>query len=133
MARIGPVDGADGIRARRPPILAAYAETREAVLVGGIVPAALKGLCARFIAEDADVVARYEAGGYAERERAALQWTLAVAWDDTVADDALWERLHEHFTDPELVELGYAIAFMLGQAHWLRTLGLAPEIPQAPS
>jgi hypothetical protein len=133
MARIQPVGGADGVRARRPPILAAYAETREAVLAGGVVPAALKELCARFIAEEAEVVARYESGGYTEPERAALQWTLAVAWDDSLADDALWERLHEHFTEPELVELGYAIAFMLGQAHWLRTLGMAPEIPQAAS
>jgi hypothetical protein len=36
----------------------------------------------------------------------------------------LWDRLHACFTEPELVELGYAIAFMLGQQHWLATLGL---------
>jgi hypothetical protein len=131
MPHIDPVAGPDGIRARRPPILAAFAETRDTVLVGGIVPRELKELCARYIADDGEVVARHQAGGYDARERAALDWTLAVAWDDSVADDDLWRRLNDAFTEPELVELGYAVAIMLGQAHWLRTLGVAPEVPQA--
>ena len=32
-------------------------------------------------------------------------------------------RLRACFTEPELVELGYFIAFTLGQSHWLATLG----------
>ena len=61
-----------------------------------------------------------------ERERAALQWAHAIAWDSDAADEELWERLHSHFSEPELVELGYSIAFTLGQSHWLRSLGLPP-------
>ena len=58
------------------------------------------------------------------RVPAALAWTHAIAWNSDLADAALWERLHACFSEPELVELGYAIAFALGQQHWLGTLGL---------
>ena len=102
-------------RALRPPIAAAYAETVATVLEGGIVDSSLKQLCFRAIAgEDVEPAD--------ERERAALDWAYAVEWDADKADDDLWARLHAHFSDPELVELGYAIAFQLGQRHWERTL-----------
>jgi hypothetical protein len=129
MPRLG--ETADAVRARRPPILEAYAETRDSVLVGGIVDRRLKELCARYFAGDPDVVDFERSDRFDERVKTALAWAHAVAWDADKADDALWERLHRHFTEPELVELGYAIAFMLGQAHWLRTLALEPEVPQA--
>jgi hypothetical protein len=125
VSRIDPVAGADAVRARVPAALAAYAETRATVLEAGIVDRSLKELCARYLAEDevvlthADDPARFD-----ERERAALAWTHAIAWNSDLADEPLWARLHAHFSEPELVELGYAIAFMLGQQHWLATLGL---------
>jgi alkylhydroperoxidase family enzyme len=127
VARIAPVSTADAIRARVPDVLRCYAETRESVLAGGIVEPALKDLCARYLAGDTDV-ADYEASPVLEeREKAALAWAEAVAWDSERADDALWERLQASFSEPELVELGYAIAFTLGQQHWVRTLGLLPR------
>jgi alkylhydroperoxidase family enzyme len=101
-------------RELRPPIAAAYAETVATVLEGGIVDRSLKELCFRAVAgEDVE--------GADEREEAALDWAYAIEWDADEADDALWERLHAHFSDKELVELGYAIAFQLGQVHWERT------------
>ena len=63
--------------------------------------------------------ARYDA-----RQRAGLAWADAIARDSKRADDELWGRLHSAFTEPELVELGYAIAILLGQQHWLATLGV---------
>jgi alkylhydroperoxidase family enzyme len=105
----------DDIRARVPDALAAHRLTRETVLDAGIVDVELKRLCSRSLAGE-------EVEGRDEREQAALDWAYAIAWDDGGADDALWARLHAHFTDPELVELGYAIAYTLGQMHWLRTL-----------
>src|SRR5918996_224873 len=63
---------------------------------------------------------------YDERQRAALGWAKAIAWDPQTADDELWERLHRHFTEPELVELGYCMAIVHGQLHWLRALGVRP-------
>ena len=128
MSRIDPVGPGDAVRARVPAALAAYAETRATVLESGLVDRALKDLCARYLAEDDDVVAHAgDPERFDERERAALDWTHAIAWNSDAADAALWERLHAHFTEPELVELGYAIAFELGQQHWLGTLGLPPR------
>jgi alkylhydroperoxidase family enzyme len=106
----------DEIRAKVPDALAAHAVTRETVLAGN----ELLALCARALAgEDVEPAT--------ERERAALDWTYAIEWDSDTADDALWQRLHEHFTEPELVELGYAIAYTMGQMHWLRTMGIHPD------
>jgi hypothetical protein len=125
---IPPVPPGDGVRARVPEILRTHVETRETVLEGGIVDRSLKELCARYLAEEDDVVVHADdPERFHERERAALAWTHAIAWNDEAADDALWDRLHRHFSEPELVELGYAIAFTLGQQHWLQTLGLTPD------
>lgn len=126
MSRIDPVSEADAVRARVPAALAAFAETKATVLDDGIVDPALKRLCARYLDEDDDVVAHVDdPERFDERERAALAWTHAIAWNSDLADEALWARLHACFTEPELVELGYAVAFMLGQRHWLATLGLS--------
>jgi alkylhydroperoxidase family enzyme len=103
-------DPGDDIRGRVPDALSAHQLTRETVLEGGIVDRELKLLCARSLAgEDVEPAN--------ERERAALDWAYAIAWDA----EAPWDRLHAHFSDPELVELGYATAYTLGQQHWLRT------------
>jgi alkylhydroperoxidase family enzyme len=113
------------VRARVPAVAEAYGETRATVLEGGIVDGELKALCARYLADG------FPVDEFDGRERAALDWAHAVAWDDAAAGEELWERLHAHFSPPELVELGYFIAFTLGQVHWLRTLGLHhdPERP----
>ena len=60
---------------------------------------------------------------YSEREKAALAYAEAIVWTGD-ADDALWERLNEHFTEPELVELGCMIGLTLGQQSWLRLLNI---------
>ena len=122
--RIQSVSEADAVRARVPDALRAYAETRATVVEAGIVDRSLKELCARYIAEDEEVVGYSDSESFDERERAALDWAHAIAWDSDQADEELWARLHSHFSEPELVELGYFIAFTLGQSHWLRTLGL---------
>lgn len=116
----------DAIRGRAPHVMGVYRETRETVLEAGIVERELKELCARFLAGDDDVVASMDdPERYDERQRAALAWADAIAWDSTRADDLMWRRLHAAFTEPELVELGYCIAITLGQQHWLATLGVS--------
>ena len=119
---------ADEIRARVPGVAETYAYIRDNVLLSGVVDRSLKELCFRFLAEDPDVM---DLSRFQGRERAALDWTLAIAWDSDKADDELWERLHAHFSEAELVDLGCAIGFELGQQHWVRTLGLTPELPHA--
>jgi alkylhydroperoxidase family enzyme len=118
----------DAIRARAPHVLDVYDETRRTVLDSGVVERELKALCARYLAEDPEVVGHAEdPQRFNPRQRAALAWADAIAWDADRADDALWERLHASFTEPELVELGYSIAIALGQQHWLATLGVREQ------
>jgi hypothetical protein len=124
--RIGPGAPADALRARLPELYDAYAETRATVLEGGIVDRELKQLCARYLAEDEELMDFERSDRFDERQRAALRWSHAIAWSTSDADDELWAQLHAHFEEPELVELGYFIAFTLGQQHWLGTLGLGP-------
>lgn len=47
-----------------------------------------------------------------------------MVWDAGLATDELWDRLHRHFTEPELVELGFFIALTSGQQRWIKTLDL---------
>jgi alkylhydroperoxidase family enzyme len=61
---------------------------------------------------------------FTEREKVALTYTSAIVWNAEIADDALWASLRQHFSDPELVELGFFIALTLGQQRWIKTLGI---------
>jgi alkylhydroperoxidase family enzyme len=60
---------------------------------------------------------------YDERQKAALSYAEAITWDLPV-DDKFWARLHRHFSEPELVEIGYFVALTMGQQRWLRTLDI---------
>jgi alkylhydroperoxidase family enzyme len=60
---------------------------------------------------------------YSERQKAALAYAEAIAWHLNT-DDAFWERLHRHYSEPELVELGCMIGLTLGQQSWLRLLNI---------
>jgi len=112
------------IRARVPAVLETWQFTRDNVLHFGLVEPELKQLCFRFVAEDPDVM---DVSQFSAREQLALRWAQAIVWDSNLADDALWECLHAEFTEPQLVELGCAIGFVLGQQHFERTLGLQPQ------
>jgi len=56
------------------------------------------------------IAAWREAPFYSERERAALEWTEAITLvaNDHVPDE-VYERVHPHFTDEELVNLTMAV------------------------
>jgi alkylhydroperoxidase family enzyme len=112
------------IRGRVPAALDAYDYMRDNVLRDGLVDPELKRLCFRYLADDPEVT---DFSRFGEREQAALRWAHAIAWDSSLADDELWERLRALFTEPELVELGCSIGFVLGQQHWERTVGLPAQ------
>jgi hypothetical protein len=60
---------------------------------------------------------------FSDKQKAALAYAEAITWHlDT--DDAFWERLYRHFSEPELVELGCFIALTMGQQSWLRLLNI---------
>jgi alkylhydroperoxidase family enzyme len=107
-------------RALHPGVAQTYDYIRDNVLEDGIVDRRLKELCFRYVAQDDEVM---DLDRFEGRERLALEWAHAIVWDADKADDDLWARLHESFSEPELVELGCAIGFELGQQHFLKTLG----------
>ena len=75
--------------------------------------------------ENYDELLRFETSDkFTDREKVALTYTSAIIWNAEIADAKLWERLHQHFSVPELVELGFFIALTFGQQRWIKTLGI---------
>ena len=52
-----------------------------------------------------------------------LAYAEAIVWHLNT-DDAFWDRMHKHFSEPELVEIGCMIGLTLGQQSWLRLLNI---------
>jgi alkylhydroperoxidase family enzyme len=84
----------------------------------------VKAAGAGMIEEDVKDLLNFEKSTrYSERQKAALAYAEAIAWHLNT-DDAFWERMHGHFSEPELVELGCMIGLTLGQQSWLRLLNI---------
>ena len=60
---------------------------------------------------------------YDDRQKAALAYAEAITWH-LDADDDFWDRMYQHFTEPELVELGCFVGLTMGQQSWLRLLNI---------
>jgi alkylhydroperoxidase family enzyme len=75
-------------------------------------------------------------GDLTERERLALEFLELLATDHHRIGDALYRRLHEHFTAAEIVELGSTCGHMIGTHRFLHTLDIfgeaEPIIPYSP-
>ncbi len=143
-----PRPESQAIRAHVPAVIRAFSQAWQATFRTGVLDHAIKELCRAYVSQSIECEyckvqrsGRPESGGIAEtayakllffeesddfteREKAALAYADAIVWDATRADDALWERLHRHFTDPELVELGFFIGLTLGQQRWIKTLDI---------
>ena len=61
---------------------------------------------------------------FTERQKAALAYTSMLVWNPEGVDDSLWDRLHEHFDDAEIVELGSFVAVTFGQQRVIKTWGV---------
>ena len=147
-ARYGtPRPESQAIRAHVPAAFKTFAATWDAVYRNGVADHKLKELCRLYVSksvhceycgnqrsvkasasgmveEDVLELLNFETSDrFDERQKTALAYTNAIVWD-LETDDDLWDRLHEHFSEPELVELGYFIAITMGQQRWLRTLSI---------
>ena len=144
--RVGtPRPESQAIRTHVPAVLKTFTAAWMETFVDGVLDHEIKELCRVYVtktvqcgycaaqrSQDAavtedhydDLLAFQSSDRYTEREKAALAYTDAVVWDSNLATDELWERLHTHFTDPELVELGFFLALTSGQQRWLKTLDL---------
>ena len=64
---------------------------------------------------------------FSERERAALAFASAIARDDRDVSDACWARVREHFSEPETVELVFAVGFQTVATQFAKAFHLAPQ------
>lgn len=70
---------------------------------------------------------------FTTRQKAALLYTSMLVWDPEGANDEVWARLREHFTDPQIVELGCFIAVTFGQQRVIKTWKVGHnELPGEP-
>jgi alkylhydroperoxidase family enzyme len=47
-----------------------------------------------------------------------------LVWDPEGADEEVWVALRAHFSEEQIVELGYFVAITYGQQRWIKTLGI---------
>jgi hypothetical protein len=48
-----------------------------------------------------------------------------IVWNPAGADEALWARLREHFSDDEIIELGYFVSVAYGGQCLVRTMDIS--------
>jgi alkylhydroperoxidase family enzyme len=142
-----PRPESQAIRAHVPAAFWSFANTWHDVFHNGVCEHAIKELCRVYVSHsvkcefcgnqrsiqsarqglveqdyrdllDFEMSARYD-----DRQKAALAYTEAIVWDLEAGDD-LWDRLYAHYTEPEIVEIGYFVAITMGQQRWLRTLNI---------
>ena len=142
-----PRPESSAVRAHVPACFWAFARSWETIFRDGVCDHAIKELCRVYVSRSVkceycgnqrseqarthglsegqyDDLLNFETSArLGDREKAALAYAEAITWRlDT--GDALWERLHRHFSEPELVELGCFIALTMGQQSWLRLLDI---------
>jgi alkylhydroperoxidase family enzyme len=142
-----PRPESQAVRAHVPAVFWAFANSWRDVFRNGIADHSIKELCRIYVSrsvkceycgnqrsvkaakagvveDDYKDLLNFESSGrYDEKQKAALAYAEAITWDLPV-DDAFWARLHRHFSEPELVEIGFFIALTMGQQRWLRILDI---------
>ena len=121
-----PRPESQAIRAHVPAAFWSFANTWQTVFREGVCDHSIKELCRVYVSRSVkceycgnqrsiksakqglieedykDLLDFEKSTRYDDRQKAALAYAEAITWD-LQADDALWQRLHRHFTEPELV------------------------------
>lgn len=142
-----PRPESQAVRAQVPATFWSFANTWRDVFKNGVADHGIKELCRVYVSRSVlcefcgnqrsikaakaglreddyfDLINFESSDRYDERQKAALAYAEAITWD-LPAGDELWDRLHRHFSEPELVEIGYFVAITMGQQRWLRTLNI---------
>ena len=142
-----PRPESQAIRAHVPAAFWSFANTWRDVFKNGVADHKIKELCRIYVSrsvlcefcgnqrsikaaraglreDDYSELINFESSPrYDHRQKAALAYAEAITWD-LPTDDVFWARLHKHFSEPELVEIGYFVAITMGQQRWLRTLNI---------
>jgi alkylhydroperoxidase family enzyme len=142
-----PRPESSAIRAHVPACFWSFANSWRDIFKNGVCDHSIKELCRIYVSRSINceycgnqrslkaakaglVEAQYDdllnfekSKRYDERQKAALAYAEAITWH-LPTDDAFWERLYKHFSEPQLVELGCFIALTMGQQSWLRLLNI---------
>ena len=145
-AEIGtPRPESQSIRAHVPEIFFGFAKVWKDSFYEGVLENSIKELCRIYVSHSVkceycgnqrstkakgivkedyfDLLNFEKSNRYDEKQKTALSYAEAITWD-LQTNDELWNSLHKHFSEPEIVELGFFIALTMGQQRWLRTLNL---------
>ncbi len=142
-----PRPESSAVRAHVPGAFWAFANAWRDLFKNGVADHTLKELCRLYVSRSVqcdycgnqrsikaagsgmieddvkDLLNFEKSARYSDRQKAALAYAEAITWHlDT--DDAFWARLHRHYSEAELVELGCFIALTMGQQSWLRLLNI---------
>jgi len=71
-----------------------------------------------------------EAPDLTAAEKVALELADRFATDHLSVDDELFDRLREHFTEPQLVELLFQLAFFVGMGRMNAVLDMVDDLPE---
>ena len=77
-------------------------------------------------------VAEYnEIGAFSEAEKLAAETAERFCWshEETIKDEAYWERMKANFTDQQILELLTLIGFCVGIGRTLAILEIADDCP----
>jgi alkylhydroperoxidase family enzyme len=142
-----PRPESQAVRAHVPAVFWSFANSWRDVFRNGVADHAIKELCRIYVSRSVlcefcgnqrsvkaakagvieddyrDLINFESSTRYSEKQKAALAYAEMITWD-LPPTDATWARLHAHFSEPELVEIGYFIALTMGQQRWLRTLNI---------
>ncbi len=142
-----PRPESSAVRAHVPAAFWAFADSWKALFHDGVCDHAIKELCRVYISRTVtcefcgnqrsikgqeaglqeaqyDALLNFESSEeFDDRQKAALAYAQAIAWNEQDRD-GLWDRLHAHFSEAELVELGCCIALTFGQQSWIRLLDI---------
>jgi alkylhydroperoxidase family enzyme len=141
-----PRPESSAVRAHAPNAFWAFADSWQSLFHSGACDHAIKELCRVYISrtvkcefcgnqrstkaaaagiqeQQYDDLLNFESSPrFDARQKTALAYAEAIAW--RLEPEGLWDRLHEHFSEAELVELGCCIALTFGQQSWIRLLGI---------
>jgi alkylhydroperoxidase family enzyme len=112
-----PRPESSAVRAHVPACFWFFANSWNDVFRNGILDHEIKELCRLYVSRS--VVCEFCGNQRSLKGQAA-------GVKEAQVDDLMnfWNRMHKHFTEPELVELGCAVGLTLGQQSWLRLLDI---------
>ncbi len=64
---------------------------------------------------------------FSDRERAALAFATAIVRDDREVTDAEWAELRRHFSEPEVVELVFAVGYQTFAGQFAKAFQLSAQ------